>query len=189
MDTPDVNVTVADGKDKKPVSFLINLLLYGMPILVIVWILSQYLMPKPAIEGKPAPPFKTALVGGGTFDLSEHLGKRPVLLDFWAVWCPPCRKALPKVGEMAQHYADKDIAICTVNLSETEENIQAFLQANDLEVPVALDNGGTIAAQYEVRTIPMLVFIDCSGTIVEAHLGGMSEGELKSRIDKLLAGE
>jgi thiol-disulfide isomerase/thioredoxin len=189
MDTPDANVTVAVGKDKKPVSFLINLLLYGMPILVIVWILSQYLMPKPAIEGKPAPPFKAALVGGGTFDLSENLGKRPILLDFWAVWCPPCRKALPNVGEMAQQYADKDIAICTVNLSEKETEIQAFLQANDLEVPVAMDNGGAIALQYGVRTIPMLVFIDRAGTVVEAHLGGMSEGELKSRIDKLLAGD
>ena len=90
---------------------------------------------------------------------------------------------------MAQQYADKDIVICTVNLSETAAEIQAFLQANDLEVPVAVDSDGTISAQYEVRTIPMLVFIDRSGTIVEAHLGGMSAGELKGRIDKLLVEE
>jgi thiol-disulfide isomerase/thioredoxin len=189
MDTPDVNVPVRDQKEKKPMSFIINLILYGIPILVILWVLSQYIMPKPAIEGKPAPAFKADLVGGGTFDLSEHLGKRPVLLDFWAVWCPPCRKALPKVGKMAQQYADKDIAICAVNLNESAAEIQAFLQANDLEVPVAIDAGGAIASQYEVRTIPMLVFIDRTGTIVEAHLGVMSEGELKDRIDKLLAGE
>ena len=189
MDAPDVKASVNKQREKKPLSFAINLILYGVPVLVILWILSQYFMPRPAIEGKAAPPFKAALADGGTFDLSEHLGKRPVLLDFWAVWCPPCRKALPKLGEMAQQYADKDIVICTVNLSETAAEIQAFLQANDLEVPVAVDSDGTISAQYEVRTIPMLVFIDRSGTIVEAHLGGMSAGELKGRIDKLLVEE
>ena len=167
-------------------SFIVNLILYGLPIFVIVWILSQYLMAKPAIEGKMAPAFKAGLVDGGTFDLSAHLGKRPVLLDFWAVWCPPCRKALPKVAGMVNKYADEDIAICTVNLSETAAEIQAFLQENDMEVPVALDTDGAIASRYEVRSIPMLVFIDQSGTIVEAHSGVMSEGELVKKIEALL---
>ena len=188
MDIPDEKGAVNNQKEKKPVSVIINLILYGIPVLVILWVLSQYLMPKPDIEGKPAPPFKAEMVGGGAFDLTEHLGKRPVLLDFWAVWCPPCRKALPKVGKMSKLYADKDIAICAINLSETEETIQAFLQANDLEVPVAVDTGGVIAGQYGVRTIPMLVFIDRTGTIVEAHLGVMSERELEKKLDTLLEG-
>lgn len=186
MDSPDEKSPSSKQTEKKPVSMIINLVVYAIPAFVIVWMLSQYLMPKSAIEGKPAPPFKADMVGGGTFDLAEHLGKRPVLLDFWAVWCPPCRKALPKVGKMAKQYADKDIAICAVNISETVETITDFLQANDLEVPVAVDTGGAIAGQYGVRTIPMLVFIDRTGTVVKARPGVMSEGELVKNVEELL---
>jgi len=189
MDNSNINIPDKNKGGNKPMSVLINLILYGVPIFVIVWVVSEYLFPKPDIEGKPAPTFKTELVGGGTFDLAEHLGKRPVLLDFWAIWCPPCRKALPKVCIMSKEYEDRDIAICTVNLTDSADAIQTYLQANDLKVPVALDTDGAIATQFKVHTIPMLVFIDRTGTIVEAHLGGMTEKELVGRIEKLLADE
>ena len=63
MDNSNINIPDKNKGGNKPMSVLINLILYGVPIFVIVWVVSEYLFPKPDIEGKPAPTFKTELVG------------------------------------------------------------------------------------------------------------------------------
>ncbi|NLO34418.1 MAG: TlpA family protein disulfide reductase [Candidatus Hydrogenedentes bacterium] len=142
-------------------------------------------VPNP-VEGKEAPSFSLKLMDGGTFDLSEHLGKRPVVLDFWAVWCPPCRAAIPKVASTRSSFADQDVIILTVNLGDSVEGIEAFLKSASVDVPVALDDSEIASELYHITSIPTMVFIDKEGKVARVNVGGMSEASLHSVITDLL---
>lgn len=138
------------------------------------------------LQGKTAPAFSLRLLDGGMFNLSEHLGKRPVILDFWAVWCPSCRAALPKVASAANAFKDKDVVILTVNLGDSPESIASFLKSNSLNVAVALDGDNTAGKAYHVRSIPTTVFIDREGKVASVTVGALSESALSSAINQLL---
>lgn len=139
------------------------------------------------MEGEAAPAFSLETLTEENFDLEEHLGKRPVVLDFWAVWCPPCRASLPKVSETIQSLADADLAFTTVNLGDSAEKIQDFLKSKDLEsLPVALDSTRSVAQKYGIQSIPTMVFIDKEGKIAQVSVGAMTESTLKKTIEALL---
>ncbi|MCK5861132.1 MAG: TlpA family protein disulfide reductase [Candidatus Hydrogenedentes bacterium] len=163
-----------------------NVIFILLIVLIGMWLFSRYFGPANALKGQPAPVFKAKMVDGTTFNLEEHIGKRPVLLDFWAGWCPPCRKTLPNIGAVAKQYPSDQVAICTINSSEKAEEIKRFMQANNLDLPAVSDNTGAIFTQYSVRGIPMLVFIDRSGIVTEVHTGSMSESALKEKVEELL---
>lgn len=138
------------------------------------------------LEGEPAPAFSLSLLDGGPVSLGDHLGTRPVVLDFWAVWCPPCREALPKVAAAAEAFKDKDVAIYAVNLGDTPESIRSFLEQRSLSLPVLLDSDGSAGALYQVRSIPTMIFIDKTGKVARVVVGSMSEKALRSAITQLL---
>lgn len=139
------------------------------------------------MEGEKAPAFSLETLVEEDFDLEEHLGKRPVVLDFWAVWCPPCRASLPKVAETITALGDADLAFTTVNLGDTPEKVQDFLKSKDLEsLPVALDSKRSAAKLYGVQSIPTMVFIDKEGNIAQVSVGAMTESALAAAIQKLL---
>ena len=138
------------------------------------------------LQGKPAPAFSLRLLDGGVFNLSEHLGKRPVVLDFWAVWCPSCRAALPKIAGAANAFKDQDVVILTVNLGDSAESIAAFLKSNSLSLPVALDSNNSVGSAFHVRNIPTTVFIDRDGKVANVTVGAMSQSAFSSSVSKLL---
>ena len=139
------------------------------------------------MEGEKAPAFSLESLTDEDFDLEEHLGKRPVVLDFWAVWCPPCRASLPKVDKTMKALADADVAFTTVNLGDTPDKVQDFLKSKDLEgLPVALDSNRSAARLYGIQSIPTMVFIDKEGTVAQVSTGAMSESALTQAVRKLL---
>lgn len=139
------------------------------------------------LEGKEAPAFSLETLAGGTFDLKEHLGKRPVVLDFWAVWCPPCRASLPKVAETVKGLGDADLAFSTVNLGDSPDKITEFLKSKNLEdLPVALDKNREAAKLYGIQSIPTMVLIDKEGKVAVVSVGAMTESALSAALKKLL---
>ncbi len=138
------------------------------------------------LEGKTAPPFVLPMLDNGTFALDEHLGRRPVILDFWAVWCPPCREGLPKIAEIAKGYHEDEIVLRAVNLGDAPDTVRNFLVSRDITAPVALDTDGVAADLYQVSAIPMLVFIDGSGIVRHVHIGPMSADAVKQRIERIM---
>ena len=138
------------------------------------------------LQGKAAPAFSLRLLDGGVFNLSEHLGKRPVVLDFWAVWCPSCRAALPKIAGAANAFKDQDVVILTVNLGDSPESIAAFLKSNSLSIPVALDSDNSVGSSFHIRNIPTTVFIDREGKVANVTEGAMSQSAFSEAVNKLL---
>lgn len=141
--------------------------------------------------GKVAPPFKLQNLDDKPVDLTRHIGKEIVVLDFWATWCGPCIAAMPEVKATAEKFADKGVVLYFVNLQEDAETINEFLKEQELEVPVVLDTEGAVAAEYGVTGIPQTVIIGKDGKVQVVHVGFSPnlQKQLTGEIESLLAGK
>ncbi len=167
---------------------------YGSQALIIVLGLSavvvvqgRFLAGPHPLEGLPAPPFTLPLLGGGELDLAAHLGKEPVVLDFWATWCPPCREALPVLDRVAGEFAGRGVRFYTVNIAEPPEAVAGFLERNGVGLPTALDGTMAVSELYTADYIPQTVFIGRDGVVAKVHTGVLGADTLRREIDALLA--
>lgn len=140
--------------------------------------------------GQPAPAFATTDLAGQPVKLADLSGK-VILLDFWATWCGPCIRALPKVNATASKFKDRGVVFYAVNQQEEATTIKEFLNARELNVPVALDLDGAINQAYGVEGIPQLVIIDKNGKMQAIHIGaGPDVGDdIAKDLEAVLAGK
>jgi thiol-disulfide isomerase/thioredoxin len=141
--------------------------------------------------GKDAPVFKLDLLDGKSFDLASVKSKKIIVLDFWATWCPPCRKALPILAEVTAGYADKDVVFYAVNLQEDKDKINEFLTKEGIKCTVAMDKNSDAAKLYNVEGIPQSVIIGKDGIVQAVHVGLVPDLKdlLKQELDDLIAGK
>jgi peroxiredoxin len=139
--------------------------------------------------GQAAADFELETAAGGKFKLSDHKDKDIVVLDFWATWCPPCRRSLPVLVEVTGSFKDKNVVFCAVNLRETAEKVKKFQQDQKLEFTSAMDKTGATAAKYLVSGIPQSVIVGKDGTVQAVHVGASPNlkekltGELQALVD------
>ena len=140
-----------------------------------------------ALVGKPAPDFTLKGLDGKPVHLAALKGK-PVVLDFWATWCPSCIKLLPRVQKLHREMGGR-VIVLGVN-DEEPAKIKAFLDENNLTVPQVMDSADEAGKAYSVGIIPFTVFIDKNGTIKAVHEGINLDhdlyADLKGEVDKLL---
>ena len=126
--------------------------------------------------GVAPPDFSATDMEGNAFKLSEMAGEKPVVLDFWATWCGPCRMELPLLNEFYGKYADEVAVVAiTSEAPESAEAITKFIADNKYVMRVIHDSDGSIAKLFPHRGIPFLVVVDEEGTVIATHLG-YSEG-------------
>lgn len=145
-----------------------------------------------ALEGRPAPEFKLHSLDGTQVSLSQFKGDT-VVIDFWATWCPPCRKSLPHIQQISQEkkLRQKGLKILAVDLRESKDKVQSFLEENKYTFPVALDADGGSAEKYLIRGIPTTVVIDKAGVVRKVFIGfgDDSQSNLDKAISDLLPGD
>lgn len=134
--------------------------------------------------------FSLPMLEDGSFVLNQQKGKI-VVLDFWATWCGPCVKALPDISSTVAEYPSDKVVLMAVNLEETQEQVKAFLEARELDVPVCLDADGKVGRQFQVKSIPQTVIIDQQGRVAFVKVGGSNDmkEKLKAALDHLLMQE
>ena len=130
-----------------------------------------------------APDFSLNDLNGQRVTLSRYRGK-PVMLNFWASWCGPCRIEIPEVQSLYEAHSSESAVILAVNFGEPAATVRAFVQENKLSFRVLTDEDSTIGRLYRVRGIPTTVFIDKQGRIVETHVGPMSRAEAEKSLAK-----
>lgn len=124
-----------------------------------------------ALLGEPAPEFELETLEGESFNLTDAIGKKVVMLDFWATWCGPCVQALPEVTAAAEEMREKGVVFYAVNLREEADDIREFLKEKEIEAPVLLDSDGEVGQQYQANAIPQTVLIGKDGRVQVVHVG------------------
>lgn len=138
------------------------------------------LPPAPAI-GHPAPPFTLPTLAGDELVLADLAGQ-PVVLNFWASWCGPCRAEMPELQRLHDRLGEAGVAVVGVNQGETPQAAAAFLESLGLSFPVALDQRTGVSRQYLVNSLPTTFFIDRDGVIRSTFIGAMSDAVLAENL-------
>ncbi len=108
------------------------------------------------------PPVTLAGLDGSAWQLASTRGS-PVLLNFWATWCEPCRAEMPALQQLAREHRDQGLQVLAVNYKEGEGAVRRFLQATGLDLPVLLDREGAAAKAFDVHVFPSTIAIDRKG--------------------------
>jgi peroxiredoxin len=123
--------------------------------------------------GAKAPAAVLETLAGKRVDLADYIGKTPVLIEFWATWCPNC-KELEKPIEAAHRKYGKEVRFLgvAVSVNQSPERVRVYAQRHKLPLEVLFDRRGNATAAYDVPATSYVVVIDRSGTIVYTGLGG-----------------
>ena len=124
--------------------------------------------------GSLAPDFELKdLKTGATVKLSSLRG-RPVWINFWATWCPPCREEMPDMERIYGEYKGKNLAILGVDVQEDAQKVNEFTGSLELTWTFMLDEKGEITNRYFVGGLPSHYFVDREGVIQAIHVGGFT---------------
>ena len=143
------------------------------------------------IVGHPAPNFSLQTAVGQTVALAEIVDSsggngRPVVLNFWASWCGPCRVEMPSLQQASVRYNGR-VAFVGINQGEDWPTITEFGDEYNVTYPLLIDPDNHVNRLYEVSNLPTTVIIDQTGVVREVIVGILSEAVLQRRIEALLS--
>ena len=138
---------------------------------------------------KPAPALKLKDPDGRLHDLAQLKGK-VVLINFWATWCPPCRREMPSMERLSHTFKGAAFSVLAVNVGEDADSIDAFTSQldTDLTFPILLDSTSRTLQAWKVAGLPTTFLIDRKGRVVASAIGGreFDHPEIVAAIRKLL---
>ena len=144
----------------------------------------------PVIVSASSNDFTLEDMEGDLFTLSENLGKGPILLNFWATWCSPCKHELPHLQELMEKYEEQGFQLYTISIDspKSQSKIKPYVKSKRFTFPVLLDTNSEVLKQFQGNSVPFQVLLDKEGNIVETHTGYNPGDEkiLEEKIIKLL---
>ena len=145
-------------------------------------------VPDPLVEspapGFLAPNFELVTLDGESIQLSDLRG-RPVVLNFWASWCGPCRIETPHFQEFSENF-EEELIVLGVNQQESAATVAEFAAEYDVTYPLLLDDRADVYQTYAIFGLPTTYFIDADGVIVDVIPGAATEAVLTEKVEALL---
>jgi cytochrome c biogenesis protein CcmG/thiol:disulfide interchange protein DsbE len=139
--------------------------------------------------GRAAPDFLLQTPDGGQLRFSDLRGK-PVLVNFWASWCAPCRQEMPEIVKAYDAHAAEGLVVVAVDLQENDGVVQAFAQDFGMRFPIVIDRTGGVADAWRiggpVQGIPSSYFIDRDGIVRARSFGPMTAGVIDDNLETIL---
>lgn len=137
--------------------------------------------------GQPAPAFTAQTPAGNTVALQDYHGQ-PVIINFWATWCAPCRREMAALQAVYEAHNTSGLVILAVSQdsADTVEAVQAYWTTLGLTFLALLDPEGVIARPYRAVFLPTTVFVHPSGTVAAIHLGPMTQPQIEHYLKAML---
>jgi thiol-disulfide isomerase/thioredoxin len=144
----------------------------------------------PVSDRKPAQNFGGSLLSGGTYDLNRYRGKI-VVINFWGVWCPPCRVETPQFGKIYDAYRDKGVTFVGVDIKDgSRSGSRSFLADNHVTYPVIWDELGETAVrlgEISTQAMPFTVLLDRQHRVAGVYITPLTQDDLDPMLNKLIA--
>ncbi|MBA2725553.1 MAG: TlpA family protein disulfide reductase [Actinobacteria bacterium] len=197
MDEPEVVLgSGSDGEDDGPYRrrslWLFRLVALGLALTLLAYFAVRPAPQEGGIERLPK--FELELLGdeGGTLG-SDDLAGAPVILNFWASWCIPCREEMPMFQEVFERYEGRGIQFVGVDVRDSPDKAQAFIDKLGITYPIVVDPDLTLLEEItDFDGLPLTFFVRADGTFLEVEgvgatqIGAVSEEQLIEAIDLLL---
>jgi len=134
--------------------------------------------------------FSLKKLDGSTYKLSESIGKKIIIIDFWATWCKPCKKLLKRLKKIDKKYKNKvEIIAISIDSTSALSKVESYIKGRKIDFDVLLDTERKVANLLNPSgSIPFTLIIDKKGKLVYTHAGFMVGFEkiLEKKLDKLL---
>ncbi|HEY0601732.1 MAG TPA: redoxin domain-containing protein [Herpetosiphonaceae bacterium] len=143
-----------------------------------------------ALTSDAAPDFSLQTLDGETVRLSDFTGK-VVLINFWATWCPPCVREIPRLVRISEEYDDDGLVVLGINTTFQDDpaKVEQFVRDQGISYRVLLDPDGDTSQKYPARLMPTTYLIDRSGKVVHTKVGEVDEATLDEQVQALLRAE
>ena len=158
-----------------------------------IWVSAQNTNSTKTLETAPqegflAPNFTLDTKNGTQLSLSDFRGQ-PVLINFWASWCPPCKAEMPGMEIVYQEFQDQGFVVLAINVTHQDSLSDAarFVEEQGFTFPILLDAQAIASQAYQIRSLPTSFFIDQEGIIQQIVFGGpIPKADLHAKIEDLL---
>ncbi len=134
---------------------------------------------------RPAPDFTLTTLEGTRISLEDLRGK-PVVINFWASWCPPCRIEAPLIERTWRAYKNRDLIFLGINIQDRKEDALNYIREFDITYPNGPDPTGEISIDYGVSGLPVTFFISRKGEVVRRWVGAIETNVLISSIEEIM---
>ena len=175
-------------KLKAAVIFLLAMLIAGFTIFLAIGVMGTTTATSRSgkeLVGKKAPSFVAPKVGGQLVSLENYKNK-PLVLNFWASWCPPCRDETPGMERIWRKYEDQGVVILGINVQDGEKEAERYISEFGVTFSNALDLDGSITVDYGVTGLPVTFFIDNDSVVIGRWVGSISEDRLDNWVSNLI---
>jgi len=160
---------------------------------IVVWLTICFLLLSgtgySASVGSIAPEFQIKTLSGKLVDSASLKGDKPMILIFWATWCPECKKEIPSINQLYEKFKPKGMEVLALNvgINDSEAKVKKYIEKYKLSYPVAFDQGARITKKFNVQGTPTIIIVDKNGVV--RYRGAHIPDDLESHYSKLMADE
>jgi peroxiredoxin len=124
-------------------------------------------------------------LSGNTVSLEDFRGQ-PVLINFWATWCAPCRLEMPTLQAAQEAHQEDGLVVLAVNDQQAPEEISRFVEELDLSLTTLVDSKGVVSELYNVFNFPTTYFVDADGVVTAVHRGLLVESQIEEYLSSTI---